>query len=166
MQNYSIIWERDNSADYKFFHSRNSIITAGMKQGKHKYPFRYPFADVFIYSYNDTYNVFTYRKESGFSKCYYSKGFKPAGNGTQTWPHGTKLTKFADFEMRVAVDNQRYLESWYSPNWKDVGVTPSYDHFTDDFKNPKSFEIPPELYSPAMPFCLSTIKCWREMNIN
>ena len=135
-----------------------------MKRGLHIHPFRYPFADIFVYSYNKTYDVYTYRKENAFHKIFYNKGFKPVKNATQRWPQGTKLKTFGDFKMRVSVDNRRYLESLFSLNWYNIGITSAYDHYNDAFKFPISFRIPQRLYSPAMPFCLSTVKCWRNIN--
>ena len=135
-----------------------------MKLGKHVYPFRYPFVDIFVYSYNKNYSVLTYRKENVFHKCSHNIGFKSGKNGTQTWPQGTMLKTFGDFKMRVSVDNRRYLESIYSSNWYTFGMTSSYNHYKDAFNIPISFRIPQQLYSPAMPFCLSTVKCWRNTN--
>ena len=49
------------SADYKFYHKSKSIVVPRMK-GRDK-PWRYPFGDIFIYSYNKSHRVLAYRNQ-------------------------------------------------------------------------------------------------------
>ena len=71
------------------------------------------------------------------------------------WPNGTELTKFGDLEMRVSVENTKYLKEYFSPSWYDVGVTQWYDHYNHHLGKEVPFSIPDILYGPAQPFTLN-----------
>ena len=113
-----------------------------------KNPWRYPFADIFIYKYDERYDLLSYRNI--WRTWWAGIGF----NATLKWPNGTILTPFGNFNMRISIENKAYLEKAIAPNWHDVGLTPWYDHYNDERKETIAFEIPPELYAPAMPFAL------------
>ena len=143
MENYSITWRTDSSADYKFFHKFNSIVTPPQK-GKDTY--RYPFADVWIHNYNEEYRIWTFRNH--WRKIHPGIGF----NASQKWPEGTKLTDFGGFDMRVSIQNNEHLERLFGRNWYDVGATPNYDHLKDVRLDVSYFEMTPRLYAPALSF--------------
>ena len=142
--NHNITWCEDTSANYKFFHKYNSTITPSMIENNVSY--RYPFADIFIYTYDKNYDIWTYRNQ--WRTWWAGIGF----NASSKWPNGTKLTKFGNFQMRVTVDNRRYLEKAVAENWYDVGLTPWYDHYNSVQKDTIAFELTPRLYLPALPF--------------
>ena len=143
-KNYSITWKRDNSADYKFFHSddSNSIVVDSMKG--YKNPWRYPFCDIFIYVYNKTDDLFVYRN--------FWRTFSPSGLKTIDLSGGTQLIPFADFKMRVSVDIIRYLDDTGYNGWRNIGVTQWYNHFENRRAKTYKFQILPRLYAPALPF--------------
>ena len=109
--------------------------------------FRYPFADIFIYTHNKEQNIWTYRnnwKESRYGEI----GF----NTTSKWPNGTRLANFGNFQMRISTENRKYLEKAVAKNWYDVGLTPWYDHYNCIKRETTAFELTPRLYPPALPF--------------
>ena len=109
-------------------------------------PWRYPFCDIFIYTYNKEHNILSYRNQWG--KWLPGIGF----NATLKWPNGTEFKNFGNFKMRVSTENKKYLEKEISPNWHDVGVTPWYNHFKLSRQKTVTFELVPRLYAPAFPF--------------
>ena len=130
---------------YKFFHKYNSVVVPSM-QGKQN-PWRYPFADIFIYSYDKKYNLLNNEQWRGIQD---GIGF----NATVKWPKGTTLTRFGDFEMRISTENEKYLQLQFSSNWRDVGVTSWFDHWNIRQEKTTSFKIPQNLYCPSKPFSL------------
>ena len=112
---------------------------------KRNVSYRYPFADIFIYTYDKEYDIWTYRNI--WKKWWTGIGF----NATFKWPNCTKLTNFVNFKMRVSVENTKYLEKAVAPNWYDVGLTPWYDHYNGLMKGTTAFELTPRLYAPALP---------------
>ena len=108
--------------------------------------YRYPFADIFIYTYDEQYNIWTYRNR--WKTWWAGIGF----NASLKWPNGTKLANFGNFQMRVSSENRKYLEKAVALNWHDVGLTPWYDHYIGSKMDTTAFELTPRLYSPALPF--------------
>ena len=119
--NYSGTWQKDTSEDYKFYHKSKSIVVPGMK-GRDN-PSKYPFGDIFIYTYNKEQRFFCYRNQ--WEKWLPDIGF----NATLTRPNGTEFINFGNFKIRVSIKNKKYLEKQISPNCNDVGVTPWYSNF-------------------------------------
>ena len=155
MANYSITWQTHTGPDYKFYHTTNSIVVPCQK--KEEKPWRYPFADIFIYKHQKEYNVITYRNRF---KDLSINGVKLRNTGFSPlfkWPNGTRLTKFGYYEMRVSVENRGYLEKLIGLNWHDHGRINWWDHVNDRERTPTAFEIPPNLYAPAMPFTLKAV---------
>ena len=145
VHNYNIGWCKDcYSADYKFFHKYNSTKSRSMIENNA--PFRYPFADIFIFSHDKKYDIWTYRNI--WRTRLPGIGF----NTTYKWPNATKLTNFGNFQMRVSVENRKFLEKEVGKNWYEVGVTPLDDHYNNFRKDEIAFELTPRLYSPALPF--------------
>ena len=122
------------------------MIVPGMEHKKN--PWRYPFADVFLYSYDERYDIWAYNNQ--WRKLIPGTGF----NATLKWPNGTTLTSFGDFEMRISMFHEQYLQTQYKSNWRDVGVTQWYGHYNLGVKETTEFEIPQNLYCPAKPFSL------------
>ena len=148
-QNYSISWAEDISADYKFFgiSDNNSVKLDFMKE--ENLDIRYPFADVFLYVYNQSLNKFRYRNQ-------WSQWVK-GGVNSMDLSGGTKLVPFGDFKTRMSVDIIQYLnESGYT-NWKYIGVTQWYSHTENYRQNEYKFQLTPRLYAPAYPFRLEPI---------
>jgi len=141
-QNYSITWTKDYSADYKFFgiSDQNSAVLDYMKEEN----YRYPFADIFIYVYNQTQNKFRYRNIWG-------KWIK-AGIRSMDLSGGTKLVPFGDFKTRMSVDMIEYLNESGYQNWKYIGVTQWYSHVNNYAQTEHNFQLIPRLYAPARPF--------------
>ena len=110
-------------------------------------PWRYPFADIFIYSYDKKYDILNNKEWRYRQKGY---GF----NATVKWPHGTKLSTFGDFEMRISTETEKYLQFLYSSDWRDIGLTSLYDHWNLYMPKQIAFKIPPNLNCPAKPFSL------------
>ena len=57
-------------------------------------PLRYPFADVFIYAYDEEHDILAYTNKW--------KDLVPTGTGfnpSSKWPNGTILTEFGNFEI-------------------------------------------------------------------
>ena len=152
MTNYNITWKRDTAADYKFYHKTNSIITPSEK--KKENPWRYPFVDVFIYKHHQQYNVTTYRNRFKDLTIDGVELRKTGFDSSYKWPNGTRLTKFGYFEMRVSLENRKYLQKLMSSTWHDVGRIPWYDHYNNYQRNPTAFQIPHRLYVPALPFSI------------
>ena len=88
---YNITWKVDTSANYKFFHKYNSIVVPDYQNDE--VPIRYPFADIFIYAYNEDHDLLTYTNQ--WKDLVPGKGF----NASFKWPNGTVLTAFGNFEM-------------------------------------------------------------------
>ena len=112
-------------------------------------PLRYPFADVFIYAYDEEHDILAYTNKW--------KDLVPTGTGfnpSSKWPNGTILTEFGNFKMRIAIENEKYLHSLFSSNWAEVGVTQWYDHYNNFGKGTTAFKIPDALYCPAKPFLM------------
>ena len=145
--NYSITWKRDDSADYKFYHTTNSVIIPDHKDDND--PWKYPFVDIFIYQRHPRHNILTYRngwRDIKFLGKYPGEvGFVPLIK----WPNGTKLVDFGDYKMRVSTDNEKYLENRISPDWYSVGVSPWYNHYTNRPLNIVEFDIDADLYNPT-----------------
>ena len=143
--NYSITWKRDSSADYKFYHIENSFVIPLYKNDAD--PLKYPFVDVFIYQEHPTHHILTYRNGwrdlKFFGKYPGEVGFDPSIK----WPNGTKLVDFGNYKMRVTIDSKKYLEKRISPNWYQVGVSPWYDHYTNNLMNMWEFELDASLYN-------------------
>ena len=112
-------------------------------------PWRYPFADIFMFTYDEKYDILAYNNV--WRQWVPGKGF----TAKYKWPNGTELTKFGDFEMRVSVENTKYLQGLYSTDWYDVGVTQWYDHYNNRRGKEVAFYIPDILYGPAQPFTLN-----------
>ena len=151
MSNYSITWIPDvgGVVDYKVFHKTNSFVIPTPKGSKT--PWRYPYADIFIYKIDTRYNILSYR--NWYKNHYAGIGF----NAKLKWPKGTKLADFGNFKMRVSVENKKYLNGYTSPyrNWPDVGWTHGYDHYRQSGGAQSiAFEIPEALYSPRGPYTL------------
>ena len=142
--NYNITWCKDSSADYKFFHKFNSTRSQSMIENNATY--MYPFADIFIFTHDKKYDIWQHRNI--WRTWMDGIGF----NATYKWPNATKLTNFGHFEMRVSVQNRKYLEQYFGKNWYEVGVTPLDDHYNNFRKDEIAFELTPRLYSPALPF--------------
>ena len=146
-QNHSIFWANDTSADYKFFgmSDENSVKLDFMKD----LPIRYPFADVFIFAYNQTENKFRFR------------------NQWRTWTKGsirsfdlssgTKMVPFGDFKTRISIDMGQYLDDYPFPNWRHIGVNQYYNHVKNYIQPEYEFLLTPRLYAPAYPFRLESI---------
>ena len=143
---YNITWKVDGSANYKFFHKYNSIVIPSHQDDTE--PFRYPFADVFIYAYDEEHDILAYTNK--WKDLVPGVGFIPSS----IWPKGTILTTFGDFEMRISIENEKYLESLFSSNWDEVGVTQWYDHYNNFAQGTTAFKIPEALHCPARPFSL------------
>ena len=68
-------------------------------------PWRYPFADIFIFQENPIHHILACRnvlRDIKFLEKY------PAEVGLDPlikWPNGTKLVHFGEFEIRVSIDN-------------------------------------------------------------
>ena len=151
MANYSITWHSDTSADYKFYHTTNSIVIPDHKSEEN--PWRYPFADIFIYTYSKEHNIFTYRNRWKNLKTLGKEWGKIGFNASLgLWPNGTVLATFGYYEMRVSTDNRKYLEKAIGKNWHDVGLSPWYDHYRNRQLKTVAFELTPRCYAPAMPF--------------
>ena len=150
-QNHNISWanhrQSNSSVDYKFFgiSVTNSVKLDYMKN----LPIRYPFADVFIYEYNQTRNEFRYKSQW--------KNWVKGGLRSMDLSGGTKLITFGDFKTRISVDMKRYLRVCGYNNWQSVGVTQSYNHAKDDWQTEYKFQMTPKLYAPAYPFRLESI---------
>ena len=143
-QNYSISWTKDTSADYKFYgiSDKNSVELDYMKDEN----FRYPFADIFIYVYNQTQNKFRYRNMWG--------NWIKGGVRSMDLSGGTKLVPFGDFKTRMSVDMIKYLDESGYTNWKYIGVTQWYSHIYNYAQTEHKFQLIPLLYAPAHPFRL------------
>ena len=141
--NYSITWSTHDTVSYKFFHKFHSIVPESTIGGD---AYRYPFADIFVFSYDEKFDLLTYRKpwKSWLPGIGFSKSIK--------WPNGTKLAKFGHSEMRVSIENERWIETLYDKNWRNVGKTHWYDHKKNFRKTQIKFEINSRLYAPAKPF--------------
>ena len=150
--NYSVTWRKDESSDYKFYHTENSIVIPRYKEEKNWW--RYPFADIFLYEYKQDENIYSYK--NGWKDLKQGPGGQPLGkfgfNASAKWPNNTMLTKFGYYKMRVSIDNSKYIERLFGSNWHDVGVTPWYNHYKDVAPNTIAFEIPFSLYRPGMPY--------------
>ena len=151
--NYGITWIKDTSANYKFFHKTNSILVPSMKNKDN--PWRYPFADVFIYKYDERFDILAYENKW--------KDLKP-GVGFDAklkWPNGTKLTRFGNFEMRVSTDNINYLQRLFGnySGWQEIGITPWYNHYKNVLGHEVAFKIPEILYSPYNIFPAFLVGC-------
>ena len=112
-------------------------------------PIRYPFADVFIYVYNQTRNEFRYRNQW--------KNYVKGGLRSMDLSGGTKLIPFGDFETRISVDMKRYLSECGITNWQHIGATQWYNHAKNYRETVYKFLMTPELYAPAYPFRLESI---------
>ena len=146
VENYNVTWHKDAAADYKFFHKTNSLEIPGTWR-------RYPFADIFIYKNNKERNIYSYRNSWKDAKRSDGKTWGEIGfNSSLKWPNNTVLTKFGYYKMRVSVDNKKYLEKAFGPNWHDIGVTSWYDHYKEKFLKTISFEIPTKMYRADMPY--------------
>ena len=143
--NYSITWQPDEGGgNYKFYHAVNSIVVPQHKN--EETPWRYPFADIFIYKEHPRYHILTYSNKWRDIK-FYGKypgqlGFNPAIK----WPNGTELVDFGNYKMRVTKDNQKYLSERISPDWHEVGVTPWWNHYQNKRMDVVEFELTPALY--------------------
>ena len=128
------------AVDYKIFHHNNSYPIPTPNGSSIQW--RYPYADIYIFRKKDTCkNLISYEKCHGFSS-------------DVTWPNGTKLVDFADFQIRISGENKEYLDKYYSESWKLLGKTHWYDHYHQrpHEYHVKKFLIPPLLSSPATPF--------------
>ena len=115
-------------------------------------PIRYPFADVFIYAYNQTEKKFRYRN--------WRRDFIKGGIRSFDLSSGTKMVPFGDFKTRISVDMTQYLDDYDdygSTNWRHIGVTQSYNHVYDKHQPEYKFQLTPRLYAPAYPFRLESI---------
>ena len=112
-------------------------------------PFRYPFADIFIYAYDQKHDILTYTKWK-WRNWLPGVGFDPLSK----WPNGTTLTAFGSFEMRISIKNEQYLQSLFSSNCMEVGVTQCYDHYYNFPIVTTAFRIPQTLLCPAKPFSI------------
>ena len=86
-------------------------------------PIRYPFADVFIYAYNQTEKKFRYRN--------WRRDFIKGGIRSFDLSSGTIMVPFGDFKTRISVDMTQYLDDYDdygSTNWRHIGVTQNYNH--------------------------------------
>ena len=150
--NYSIAWKRDTSADYKFYHTTNSVVIPDHKHDTA--PWRYPFADIFIYQIHPRHGILTYRNGwrdlKFFGKYVGEIGFDPAIK----WPNGTQLVDFGYYKMRVSIENKRYLKESISPNWFEIGVTPWYNHYINRPQKVVSFKISPSLYEISLHYII------------
>ena len=149
--NYSVTWIADAGGvvDYKVFHNTNSYVIPTPSSSKTKW--RYPYADILMFSYDKEHDHIAYKKNN-WRGLYPSAGF----NKSLKWPNGTKLVQFGDFKMRLSTENEKFLSKLYPSNYMDVGITHGYDHLRQTyFKRPKvAFEITQTLSSAAMPFRL------------
>ena len=146
---YNITWIADVYSNYKFFHKFNSLVVPSMKEKNN--PWRYPYADINMYTYDDKYDVLALTGDWRRLNSKPGVGFDP----NYKWPNGTNLVKFGDFEMRVSVENRKYLENCFSTCWINlsvVGLTKWYDHYNDHRSKTVEFLIPDTLYHPARPF--------------
>ena len=112
-------------------------------------PIRYPFADVFIYAYNQTENKFRYRNDW--------KNWTKGGIRSFDLSTGTKMVPFGDFQTRISVDMTHYLDDIPYTNWRHIGVTQWYNHVNNYLQTEYEFQLTPELYAPAYPFRLESI---------
>ena len=106
--------------------------------------YRYPFADIFIYVYNQAQNKFRYRNIWG--------QWIKAGIRSMDLSGGTKLVPFGDFKTRMSVDMIEYLNESGYQNWKYIGVTQWYSHVNNYAQTEHNFQLIPRLYAPARPF--------------
>ena len=129
----------------------NSIVIPGYKE-KDSWR-RYPFADIFMYKYNKDENIYSYRNQWKDSKRSDGQTWGQIGfDASLKWPNNTGMKKFGYYQMRVSIDNKKYLEKAFGPKWNDIGVTPWYNHYKNHLLKTISFEIPSKMYGPAVPY--------------
>ena len=147
---YNITWKGEGANKYKFFHNFNSIIVPPLKNTTN--PWRYPFADILMYTTDAKYDVLS--PIGDWRKWMPGVGFDPK----YKWPNGTNLVRFGGFKMRVAIENRKYMEKYFSMNWTRlsvVGVTNWYNHYYVYRSKTVAFLIPDTLYYPARPFIVN-----------
>ena len=112
-------------------------------------PIRYPFADVFIYAYNQTENKFRYRNQW--------RNRVKGGIRSFDLSTGTKMVPFGDFKTRISVDMTQYLDDCKYTNWRHSGATQRYNHVKHHRRPVHKFQLTQQLYAPAYPFRLESI---------
>ena len=149
MLNYNISVRKHYPLDYKIFHTFESEV---LKNSKGKvYPWRFPFCDIFLYKYNKSSDVFELRSESGrrwFPSLYHDVSLHSKFGGA----NGTYLHTFGSSQMRVALDAQKVLSREMGKNWRNIGISPNYNHYKDKELNRTKFWLTPALLLPALPF--------------
>ena len=143
--NYSITWQPDEGGgNYKFYHAVNSVVVPSLKSQDN--PWRYPFADIFIFKEHPRYHILTYsnkwRDIEFYGKYPGQLGFNPSIK----WPNGTELVEFGEYKMRITKDNEIFLSKHISPNWYEVGVTSWWNHYKNSRMEVVEFEMSPMLY--------------------
>ena len=142
--NYSITWQPDEGGgNYKFYHAVNSIVVPALRNEEN--PWRYPFADIFIFKEHPRYHILTYsnkwRDIEFYGKYPGQLGFNPSIK----WPNGTELVTFGDYRMRISKGNEKFLYNYISPDWNDVGVTSWWHHYKHREVEVVKFEMSPKL---------------------
>ena len=59
---------------------------------------------------------------------------------------------FADFQLSVCNNPEKYLSNFYGDDWTTIGITQEFCHVTGRGMHPRSFKMNAEMYLPAYPF--------------
>ena len=127
------------SVGYRIFHKTDSDSLP------YVYNHRYPFCDVFLMTHKG-------RADQCFiaDRC-----------GRTLWSNevysirDTKMLvqrPFGDFVLNCPQNAEDYLDRVYGKEWRDTGVTRSYDHVNKSYVQPVKFTLTKELCQPAVPF--------------
>ena len=146
--NYNISVRKHYPLDYKIFHNNESEEVVIKKR---KYPFRFPFCDVFLYKHNKSRNIFELRSEQGrrwFPSLYHDVSLHSTyGDAKRTYLHA-----FGSSQMRVALNAREVLTREVGMNWWTIGISPNYNHHTNKQGEKTKFLLTPALLVPALPF--------------
>ena len=114
-------------------------------------PWRYPFADIFIFKEHPRFHILTFSNKWRDIEFY---GKYPGTLGfdlSYKWPNGTELVEFGEYKMRVTKDNKKYVSEYIGPDWYKVAVTPWYNHYNDKRMEVVEFEMNQNLYDLKVP---------------
>ena len=109
-----------------------------------KVVWRYPFADIFLFNYNKSDNTLTYANE--VLRSWWPDEYYIAPN------FSTYLTTFGNLKMRTLKGSEDFLIRNYGTNWRQIGQTVPFAHYTLTKPKPVKFLVNSDLLVPAEPF--------------
>ena len=105
---------------------------------------RYPFVDIFLFEYNKSDSTFVYA--NGVLRSWWPEEYYISPNTS------TYLTRFGNLKMRALKSSEDYLIRNYGKNWRKIGQTVPFEHYTLTKPTQVMFLVTPDLLLPAEPF--------------